>query len=83
MSATVFDMQTYRRVSSESREERELREEIVTELRRCRIGETRIGNAVAEGKRRLRMGTPKAAAISHAICWALGPTNSPPPKSAA
>jgi hypothetical protein len=72
-------METYRRIDRESADERWLRERVTRELTVCRLSLIRITNAVAEGKRRIRAGTPKQAAANDVIRWALGPKDPLPP----
>lgn len=71
-SAVVVALATIRRAKAEPAEDQRLRRAIEEELGRCRISAPRIAQAVAEGKRRLRMGWPHAQAAAHAVTWGLG-----------
>ncbi len=73
MSADVIDLRDRQRAQREDPEQRWLRDQVSFELARCRLSLVQIANAVAEGKRLLRLGWPKENAAAQVVREALSP----------
>ena len=73
MNSNIVDLEQHRRIDRETPDERWIRDQVEAALRKCRLSEVRIANAIAEGKRKRRAGWPKASAAALAVEWALGP----------